>query len=94
MRVGVAAHERHLEEQQARRPDDGAAAKPRQDLLGHERLDEKQEEGAEEDGDVKSKRLHRRGKYHSPRDATARLAPIARARANSVEPSCRVKRSS
>ncbi len=39
MRVGVAGHEKNLEEQHAGRPHRGTAAKPRQDEFRHERLD-------------------------------------------------------
>ena len=47
--VGVAAKQRRLEEEEARRPHPGRAAEPGQDLLGDHRLDEEQQESGKED---------------------------------------------
>ena len=48
-RIGVAGEQRRLEEDEAGRPDGRRAAEPRQDLLRHHRLDEEQQERADED---------------------------------------------
>src|SRR4051812_41733563 len=50
MGVGIAAEQERLEKQQARRPDAGSAAKPRQQVFTHQRLDEEEQECAAENG--------------------------------------------
>ena len=50
IRVGVARQQCRLEKDEARRPDRGGAAEPRQDLLRDHRLYEEQQESADEDG--------------------------------------------
>ncbi len=47
MRIGVAPHQQHLEKHHAGGPDAEAAAKPRQDVLAHERLHLEQEKGSD-----------------------------------------------
>ncbi len=49
--VRVAQEKRRLEKYEARRPDIRPSSKPRKDLLGHDRLNQKQQERADEDGD-------------------------------------------
>ena len=55
--VGVAGEQHALEEHEARRPDRGRAAEPRQDLLGDDRLDQEQQERRKED----RRRVRQRG---------------------------------
>ncbi len=57
--VAIAGEQRSLEEHEARRPDRRGSAEPREDLLRHHRLHEKQQERADEDGDGVEK--HRSG---------------------------------
>ncbi len=47
VRVGIAQQQDELEEHHAQHPHDRGTAEPRQDLLGEERLDQEQQEGAE-----------------------------------------------
>src|SRR6185436_19344168 len=49
IRIGIAEEEQELEEHQARRPYRGGAPEPRENLLRYDRLDEKQQERADED---------------------------------------------
>ena len=50
VRVGVAREQCRLEEDEARGPDGRRSAEPRQDLLRHDRLDQEEQERADEDG--------------------------------------------
>ena len=50
VRVGVAAEQRHLEEEHATGPDRGRSAEPRQDQLGDERLHLEEQKRAEQNG--------------------------------------------
>src|SRR5438067_13717147 len=64
--VGVAREQHALEEHEARRPHARRAAKPRQDLLGDDRLHEKQQERRKEDGRrVRQRRRERIADYLS-----------------------------
>ena len=51
VRIKVAREERRLEEHEARGPHGGRAAEPGKDLLRDDRLDQEQQERADEDGD-------------------------------------------
>src|SRR5213079_2393164 len=57
--IRVAQQQRRLKKNEARRPYGGGAAEPRQDLFRDDRLDQKQQERAGEDGD--------RGEQHGAR---------------------------
>src|SRR6202049_5397743 len=48
--VDIAEQESRLKEYQARGPNVGRPAEPRQDLLGHDRLDQEQQKRADKDG--------------------------------------------
>ena len=58
MRVGVSEHEADLEEQEARAPDSGGSAKPRQDLFSDERLDQEDEKGSKKRREPKGEHGH------------------------------------
>ena len=49
MRVDVPEQQDQLEEHQTYRPYPSRSAEPRQDLLGQDRLDQKQQEGRQKD---------------------------------------------
>src|ERR1700719_288600 len=48
--VGIAEQKSRLKEYQARGPNVGRSAEPRQDLLGHDRLNQEQQKRADKDG--------------------------------------------
>ena len=63
VRIGVAAEQRHLEEEHATGPDRGRSAEPRQNQLGNERLHLKQQKRAEQNGGREEQRAGRAARY-------------------------------
>ena len=85
-RVGirVAGEQRGLEEHEARRPHRRGSAEPRKDLLRHHRLDEEQQERADEDRDGVQKHRVAAGCLASEarRDSTGARSPRVSKRGN------------
>jgi hypothetical protein len=62
MRIGIPGKQSELEEQQAGRPDGGPAAEPWKDVFANQRLNLKEEERAEEDGEGEHESGHAKGR--------------------------------